>query len=144
VNNIHIPEHFIIQELVPPEVFADRGEKAWALLDARVLITLDQLREKFGPIIVNNWHLEKMPDWCPNLREWSGLRTEHSPWGTGYSQHRFGRAADCIFRDVLAEEVRQYIFDNLNEFPFINSIELGTSWLHFDVRNCNRIKTYTP
>ena len=137
MNEIHIPEHFIIQELVPPDVYKDRGVKAWELLDPRLLITLDALREKYGSITINNWHRG-------HKRMWSGLRTEDSPYGSQYSQHRFGRAADCLLPKVSVSEVREHILANPNEFPFINSVELDTSWLHFDVRNCDRIKTYTP
>jgi len=47
-------DHFKIQELVSPGVYKDRGDKAWELLDDRLLMTLDKLRERYGPIIVNN------------------------------------------------------------------------------------------
>ena len=134
---IHTARDFIIVELVPPQVYQDRGEKAWELVDARVVITLDQLRERFGPITVNNLL-------SGGNRMRSGLRTKGCPYGTEYSQHQFGRAADCLFSKVTTEKVRQSIFYSPDDFPFINSVELGTSWLHFDVRNCNRIKTYTP
>lgn len=134
---MHKPKYFIIQELVPPQVYEDRGEAAWELLDERLIITLDQLRDVYGPIIVNNWH-------TGGDREWSGLRTEESPFGTRYSQHRFGRAADCLFMWADANSVRDDILRDPSNFIFINSIELDTSWLHFDVRNCDRIKTYTP
>lgn len=129
------PAYFIIQELVDPEVYADRGEKAFELLDEVALITLDTLRENHGPVTVNNWHIG-------GDRLWSGLRTARSPYGTKYSQHRFGRAFDCLFKYITAEVVRQDILNNPNKYPFINSIELGVSWLHYDTRNCESIKTY--
>lgn len=129
--------YFSVQELVPPDVYQDRGEKAWELIDERLIIVLDQLREKFGPTTVNNWGVG-------GDRKWSGLRTEDSPYGSRYSQHRFGRAADCLFSKVSAAQVREYILANPEEFPLINSVELDTSWLHFDVRNTTRIKTYRP
>jgi len=50
---MHICKHFKIQELVPPAVFDARGERAWELLDERMLITLDKLRERYGPVTVN-------------------------------------------------------------------------------------------
>lgn len=131
------PKHFRIEELVPRHVFADRGSKAIELLDVNALITLDQLREKFGAITVNNWV------WGGN-RQWSGLRTEQSPHGTQYSQHRFGRAFDCIFKNVTSEEVRQYVLANPDEFPHITFIELDVSWFHFDTRGCKRITTWGP
>ena len=132
-------EHFAIHELVPPHVFAERGEKAWELLDERLLISLDLLRNRFGPMTVNNYYWGKD-------REWSGLRTSDSPYYSRYSQHSFGRAADCLFANKTAEEVRKEIINNPNnaDFELIGSLELGVSWLHFDVRNCERIKTYHP
>jgi len=47
--------YFKIQELVPSAIFNRRGEKAWELMDGRVLITLDRLRERYGLFTVNNW-----------------------------------------------------------------------------------------
>lgn len=132
-------EHFSIHELVPPDVFNKRQEKAWELLDERLLITLDKLRERYGLITVNNYYWGKD-------REWSGLRTSDSPYYSPFSQHTFGRAADCLFSNISTEELRQEILANPTDpdFELIGSIELGVSWLHFDVRNCERIKTYYP
>ena len=130
-------KHFFIQELVPESVYKARGEASWELLDARALIMLDAIRERFGVTTVNNWHLG-------GERMWSGLRTPDSPFYSAYSQHTFGRAFDCIFTSTTAEKVRQYILSHQAEFEHISSMELGTSWLHFDVRNCERIKTFRP
>lgn len=132
-------EHFSIHELVPPHVFNNRGEKAWELLDERLLITLDRLRSRYGQMTINNYYWGKD-------REWSGLRTSDSPYYSAFSQHSFGRAADCLFTGKSAEEIRHDILANPEEddFKLIGSLELGVSWLHFDVRNCDRIKTYHP
>lgn len=130
-------KHFIIQELVPEHIYDKRGDKAWELLDQRALITLDALRERFGYTTVNNWSMG-------GNREWSGLRTYNSPYFSETSQHSFGRAFDCIFQGRIAEDVRQYILANPKEFPYITSVELGTSWLHFDVRNTDAVKTFYP
>ncbi len=89
-------QHFAIHELVPPHVYQDRGEAAWQLLDERLLITLDKLRIRYGPTTVNNYY------WGSE-REWSGLRTVDSPYYRPYSQHTFGRAADCLFQNRTAE-----------------------------------------
>jgi hypothetical protein len=132
-------DHFSIHELVPRSVYEKRGEKAWQLLDERLLITLDRLRKRYGSTTVNNWYWGKD-------REWSGLRTKESPYYSPFSQHTFGRAADCLFANISADEVRQDILASPNDsaFEYIGSLELGVSWLHFDVRNCERIMTYTP
>lgn len=132
-------KHFKIQELVPPEVYKDRGDKAWYLLDDRALETLDTLREHFGPTTVNNWLWE-------GRRMNSGLRTCDSKYGTQYSQHRFGRAFDPIFKGIDTEEVREYVLSHQDEFPHIRGLELKVAWLHFDIGNRpgDDIYTFNP
>lgn len=132
-------KYFVIQELVSPGTYKDRGEKAWQLLDDRMLKTLDLLRGKYGSMTVNNWSYG-------GNREWSGLRTPDSPYFSKYSQHSYGKAADIIFSDTTAEEVRQAILANPDDptFALINSFEENTSWLHIDVRNVTRLYTFSP
>lgn len=128
--------HFIIQELVPPEVYRDRGEKAWELLDERALRTLDALRDEFGPCTVNDWHLG-------GKRQWSGLRTHDCGVGAKYSQHIFGRAFDCLFRNYSAQAVRDVVLRKRKSFfPYINGMELNITWFHFDTRNHSPLKTF--
>ncbi len=136
---MYIPEHFSIKELVDPETFEKRGEKAWELLDDRLLWTLDRLRKRYGRTTINNWSMG-------GDRNWSGLRTKDSPWYSTYSQHTFGRAADCLFADFTAEQIRQDILADPDheDFKYINSLELDVSWLHVDIRNCERIKAFKP
>jgi len=131
--------YFKIQELVPPTIYDARGEKAWKLIDDRGLSTMYKLRERYGPITVNNWHSGKN-------REWSGLRTPESPYFSPTSQHTFGRAADCIFHRTDAGTVRRNLLAGPDDsvFELITSIEMGVSWFHFDVRNCERIKAFHP
>ncbi len=131
------PKHFLAYELVPPNVYKDRGEKSFQLLDNRALITLDALRDAYGRITVNNYK------WGGD-RQWSGLRTPDSPYYSPYSQHTFGRAFDCIFSNTNAEIVRQDILKNPDRFPFITFLEMDISWLHFDTRNIDRITTWSP
>mgnify|MGYP000698604211 CR=1 FL=1 len=133
-------KHFAIHELVPPKVYRDRGEKAWELMDERILQTIDKLRDRFGAAIINNYEFG-------GDRKWSGLRTSDSPWFSPYSQHTFGRAVDVIFRDVTAEEVREElrnIYDQVlnNVLPGITAVEEDVDWLHIDCRNCERIKWF--
>jgi len=134
---MHTCEFFKIHELVPPHIYEDRGELAWELMDERLIITIDQLRKDFGPMTINNYF------WGGGRKE-SGLRDVECEYFRPYSQHSFGRAADCLFEDVETESVRKAILDNPNRYPFINAVELGTSWLHIDVRNTDRIKTFYP
>ncbi len=131
------PRFFKIQELVPPSVYGDQGSKALRLIDDRALMTLDQLRLKFGLCTVN--------DWCfGGQYEQSGLRTPEAPEYSPTSQHTFGRAMDCKFRDHSADEVREFIINNKSAFPFIVFMEIDISWFHFDVRNGERITLWSP
>lgn len=134
---MYVCKHFIIEELVPPHVYAERGEKAWELFDDRALITLDALRDKFGSITVNNWK------WGGN-RKWSGLRTPESPYYSPYSQHTFGRAFDCIFNKINTEDARHKVLkDRAELFPYITGVELKVSWFHFDCRNHTPVKVFS-
>ena len=129
--------YFSIQELVPRHVFEQRGDRAWQLLDERLLITADALRSDLGPMYVNNWHRG-------GNSQWRGLRTADSPYYRPYSQHSFGRALDATFRSVTPEEARQHIRDNIKRFPWLTAIELDVNWLHFDVRNVERLMEFSP
>ena len=131
--------HFAIHELVPEGVYKARGELAWSLMDERVLKTIDRLRERYGPMTINNYK------WGGS-RSWSGLRTPDSPYFSQYSQHTFGRAIDCLFADISAEDVRKDINANPNhpDFELITAIEEGVSWLHIDCRNTDRLQRFYP
>ena len=48
-----------------------------------------------------------------------------------------------ISPQVIVREGIQAEHDHV-DFSLIGSIELGVSWLHSDVRNCDRLKTYRP
>ena len=123
--NTYRPKHFIIQELVPPEVFDELGDHSWLVLDPRAVVTLDQLREHFGICHVNNWHLG-------GELKYRGFRPMSCTVGAKYSQHRFGRAFDCSF-NVSAEIARRYIIENRESFPFLSRLEDEVNWLHFDL-----------
>ncbi|MDR2240057.1 MAG: hypothetical protein LBE33_06390 [Zoogloeaceae bacterium] len=132
--NTYRPEFFRIEELVTPAIYSARGERAWELLQARALVTLDQLRKRFGPITVNNWHIG-------GAYKESGLRDYNTPTGAALSQHKFGGAFDCKSRNVTPEEMHSYILSHPSEFPYLTTLEdvaYTPSWLHFDGRNHDR------
>lgn len=135
------PQHFILQEYVPPSIFHQWGETAWEFLDERLLIMDDLIREKFGPVIINTWHSPALIKKY-GLREWSGLRTPASPYYSPTSQH-CGRASDKLLVRTPVEAARQYILSNPYEFPLIGGIELQVDWLHTDVRAYEGIKTFS-
>lgn len=134
---MYVPRFFKPHELVPPDVYKSRGRRSLELVDERVLVTLDNLRARFGPIVINDWY------WKGKFRE-SGLRTPGCSYYSPTSQHTFGRAMDCHFHKVTSEAVRQYVLAHRNAFPHISFMETDISWFHFDVRNCRRIMLWSP
>lgn len=124
------PKHFELRELVSPDIYTARMDAAWELLDPRALMTLDALREQFGPCTVNDWHKGG------RYKE-SGLRGAYSATGAVYSQHRYGRAFDCKFSKATPQEAHAYIVANPEQFPHLTTLEdiaATPSWLHFDCR----------
>lgn len=134
---MYLPKHFVIQELIPKSLYQEKGDWCWCLLNPWMLITLDQLRERYGILVVNNWL------WGGYYEE-SGLRTPDCKCYSETSQHSRGCAADCKFKDIDAESVRQDVIQHKDDFPHITFIELDTDWFHFDVRNAPRLTLWSP
>lgn len=123
------PPSFILQELVPPPIFDRLGEKAWDLLNEDALRSLQALRDKFGPITVNNW------SFGGPFKE-SGLREADTKTGAPKSAHKRGEAFDCKPKAVSVREMYDYIIAHGEEFPLIRRVEniaFAKTWVHFDV-----------
>ena len=132
--NTYRPKHFALVELVGPEIFKERGDRCWELLQVPALLTLDAMRKRFGPIIVNDWFHGG------NYSE-SGLRRFDSKTGAEYTMHKTGGADDCKFKLVSPIEAFNYILAHPSEFPYLTTMEDAkqtVTWLHFDVRNHSR------
>lgn len=126
--------HFRIEELVSPEIFQARGEKAWELLRPDALAMLLEFRQKFGPITVNDWH-------AGGQYKESGLRNCGTATGAKWSLHKFGAAWDMKFRTATPREVFDYTLKHVSEFPSCRVLEDAAdtpTWLHADTRNHGR------
>jgi hypothetical protein len=128
-------------ELADPSIIAERGEQTWNLLNPLALMSLDALREKFGPIVVNGLHNGH------NYTE-SGLRRSDTATGSKWSIHKFGGAFDCKPRACTVKDVYDYVLAHPDEFPHINRVEniaATPTWYHFDVANAaSRIQVVNP
>jgi hypothetical protein len=127
------PKYFQLQEVVHHSFIQARGEKAWELMDDRILRGADWLREKFGACVVNGKLGER------RFTE-SGLREWDTKTGGQFSQHKFGRALDLKFLKVSVKEVYDYIVRNpaearLNGITTVEDISFTATWLHIDCRN---------
>ena len=121
-------KHFKVQELVTPYAFQRLGSDALMLMDDRILIALDTVREVFDkPITVNNWHIGG----GFTQRGWR----DDSETGAKFSQHRFGRAVDFDVSGFTAKDAREVILEmwpHSDALKYITRMEDGVSWLHID------------
>ena len=118
--------HFLVQELVPQDLFNRYGEEAIRYMDPRLLEVLEALRTAIDtPMTINNYHID-------GSRHWSGIRTPESPWYRPYSPHSYGMAFDAV-GNFEASEVRQRIKSGEIKLPHPVRLEMGVSWLHVDV-----------
>lgn len=121
---------FQIYELVPKalyEHFKSSPHILWGMFDEKALTTLVALRQKFGPLTINDWY------WGGNF-QYSGFRPFNCTVGADLSQHKLGNAFDCKFKETTAQAVRDYIKDHPFEFEHITHIEGDVDWFHFDTR----------
>ena len=129
-----ITNDFCIQEFVPKKVFQKFGDYSIWFMDKQIILFSQYMRDRFGPVTVNDW------SWGGHYDS-RGYRTPDDPDGTKFSQHRFGRAVDLVFKDAYPDNVRKYIQDNfpaLNRSFGITTIEDKTpSWVHVDKRWTN-------
>jgi hypothetical protein len=127
---LKVTTNFSLCEFIPKIQYDEMGDKSIILMDARIFPIAQAIRNKFGTITINDWFWE-------GKRTESGWRPSFTSTGAKYSQHKFGRAIDCLPKEHTAEEIRDQIRKNE---PYwyqqgIRCIENNVSWLHVDVRN---------
>ena len=132
----YIPKHFTIQELVDPETYVKLGQKALSVMDDRILMTADMIREYFNkPMTINNYNLGL---------HYRGFRNANCTVGSKGSMHKQGKAIDFNVSGISDEEMRQIILKNYKTVPafkYITGLELLTNgWVHADVRPWDRSK----
>lgn len=124
----YIPKYFKVEELVDPEIFKLCGNKALTMLNANLLKDLDSIREMFGPVTINNWHVGG------SYME-SGLRRLDTSTGAPRSAHKAGQGFDLKLSKTSLQEVFKYIMAHPDQFPGISRIEnpaFTKTWLHVD------------
>jgi uncharacterized protein YcbK (DUF882 family) len=137
-------KYFKLKELVCRHVYEKFGEKAWSLLDPRLLQTLDIIKEALDkPIYINNWSVQ-------GALSQRGLRCilcklvkDAFVKNTLYmSAHMEGQAVDFDVMGMTAEEVRKWIIEHQDILPYSIRLEDGVSWVHLDVRGEDDVKVY--
>lgn len=137
-------KNFRLQELVCPHVFKHYGQAAWSFFDARLIITIDTLRDRLGkPIFINNWSAGGVYDergfrciQCELVKNMIAAEQLY------VSPHMTGQAVDFDVKGMEAEEVREWIVERQNLWPYPIRIERGTSWVHLDTRDIGEGRVY--
>lgn len=133
MHELYIPKHFQIYELVPKAFYnkhKSKGQFLWSILfDARLLMTIDTIREQFGAMTVNDWY------WGGS-NQYRGFRPPNCGVGATLSQHRFGRGCDLIPKEASVDDIRDEIINRQNyiEWKHVGGLEMDITWLHVDVR----------
>ena len=127
--------HFCIEELVSKEILDEIGEeRAWRLIDPKIIYTLDHIRQRYGKkVTVNNWKWNS----SPTAFKERCLRKPDTKTGSKWSDHKYGRAVDFDVEGMTAAEVRKDILANKDheDFKYITILEDGVSWVHIGVAN---------
>ena len=124
------PKYFCLHELVPESLY-DTVDHAvlWGFFDDRILIAADIIREAYGPMVINNWHVGGGLQYC-------GFRPWDCKDGAAYSQHKFGRALDLhpVPSSEKVVEIRYRITTGEICAGLVTCVEDGVDWLHIDCR----------
>lgn len=139
---IYKPENFILQEFVSREVWKERGDRAWELLDYRIVVSVQEIRDYTGGrVVLNDWK------WGGN-REQQVFRTSDYYDEVRFSPHLFGRAADPkLFLSnssggtkLDGEQSRELILSmkRMGKLEFVTAMEDDVDWLHIDCRQTDR------
>lgn len=125
-----IKKYFKLSELVCPHCISTYGNSAWQFLSTELLSTIYVLRTKVvnKPMIVNNDTTFTQRGLRCNRCDL--VKSKTKPY---MSAHALGKAIDFHVSDMTAEEVRQLIKDNIDQFEYPIRLEEGVSWVHCDV-----------
>ena len=121
-----LSKYFTIEEIFPPEFIEQWGEQAWRWINPLCIITLHELRREYGTITVNDWN-------NGGKYKYRGFRPPGCTVGAELSQHRFGNAIDCKFKNFDEKRVREdFLYGPPKEcFKHITEVEQGINWFHF-------------
>jgi len=131
-------DDFIVHELVCPHIYRIHGDKALSFADPRLIKWLTWFRQAIDkPVIINDYYWQGRftqrgyrCNLCP-------IVSDKSRKGIAYaSAHTRFQAIDFNIRDMLEEEIRQWIDRHKGEMPVNIRIERDTQgWVHVDVCN---------
>ena len=169
MKRIQLTKNFYLDEYIPRWLYVkydynNKHHLLTHLIDNKLVEVDQRLRDKFGPITINNWwglsdygFMEASEK--GEVRNWSGLRTPFTmdlkdipkqnnianyinPYYKPLGSHSYGLVSDKIFKNYSADEIIDYIRQNYKELG-ITELETGTSWVHSGIRrNADKDELY--
>ena len=140
MKRVQISDNFYLDEFIPPDIYSERGEKAIALIDHRIVLAAQFLRETIGkPMIINNW-------WRGGKFTKRGLRRWNETTGARWSQHKYGRGFDFHISGMTPSQIHSIILQNeemlINHqlITVLEDVRDTASWVHCDCRFTNSEK----
>lgn len=126
-----LTDNISLQELLPKDTFMKYGTSGVKLIDKRLPVILERIRELCGgkPMTLNDWFYGGRF----NLR---GYRPPECAIGATKSMHKQGMAADFTVKGMTAEQVRNVIRGNATELMQmgLTRMEKDVSWVHIDLK----------
>ena len=129
---------FITQELVCPHIYRKFGERSMSFADPRLIAWLKWFRRAINrPVTINDYYWQGKftqrgyrCNLCPLVADKTRQDILYA------SAHTRFQAADFSVRDMLDEEVRQWIERHKKDMPYPIRIEKDTKgWVHIDLCN---------
>lgn len=128
-----VKKYFKISELVCPHCVQTFGDNAWQFLSTELLSIIYILRTKIikKPMIVNtaSGSLTQRGLRC-NICQLCKDKTSKNK--IYVSAHQLGKAIDFSVNGMTAEEVRNLIRSNIDEFECPIRLERDVNWVHID------------
>jgi hypothetical protein len=133
-TRVKLSENFYLDEFVCPEIYSARGAKAAQLIDIRIVLAVQFLRNTIGkPIRLNTW-------WNGGNLDERGLRTMDTKTGARWSQHKYGRAADISIEGMTPQQIQSVILQyeemmiTKQWITVLEDVRDTATWCHIDCR----------
>lgn len=131
-------QFFDIHELVGRAEYLRDKDLCWRYFRTDFLHTLLVIRRDIikSPMTVNTWKEGGSFDERGFRSNISAIVNGKTKAGKLYiSAHSLGCGIDFTAKDMDAEKARRLIADNNHILPYPIRLEMGTSWVHFDMYN---------
>lgn len=128
-----VKKYFQLKELVCPHCVNTFGDNAWQFISTELLSIIYTLRTQIikKPMIINSTIiiLTQRGLRCNICQLCKDKTNSNKIYMTA---HGLGKAVDFTVNDMSAEEVRQLIKDNIDQFEYPIRLEEDVDWIHID------------